>query len=95
MVKREEMAKIHQIKDGKKPPCNARPEVGEIDTRAPFESVKAAVGLFGEVAICCREQPLAKKSNLSSGVHTNNSIPLPKLHKLRKNMIKTICCLYL
>lgn len=25
-------------------------EVGEIDTRAPFASVKAAVSLFGEVA---------------------------------------------
>ncbi|KAE7995201.1 hypothetical protein FH972_000026 [Carpinus fangiana] len=40
-------------------------EVGEIDTRAPFQSVKAAVSLFREVAVS-REKPAVKKSKLSS-----------------------------
>ena len=44
-------------------------EVGEIDTRAPFESVKAAVNLFGEVAISKdKVAATTRKSRLSSEV---------------------------
>jgi len=46
-------------------------EVGEIDTRVPFQSVKAAVSLFGEVAVP-RDRFAVKRR--SSEVYTSSII---------------------
>jgi len=40
---------------------NPKPEVGEIDTSPPFQSVKDAVSLFGEGAFS-GEKPIIKKA---------------------------------
>lgn len=53
------VAKIRQTATGSPAP-SLKPEVGEIDTSPPFQSVKAAVSLFGEGAFS-GERPVLKK----------------------------------
>jgi len=56
--------------DQQKAVGSPRGEVGEIDTKKPFQSVKAAVSLFGEVAI--KGKPAVRRSRLSSEVKSDD-----------------------
>ncbi|KAF5742830.1 hypothetical protein HS088_TW09G00891 [Tripterygium wilfordii] len=55
-----------RIKELQKPQGSPRTEIGEIDTRAPFQSVKAAVSLFAEVALNRRKPNVRRSRSLEN-----------------------------
>ena len=63
------MVSVRGGTDQQKAVESPRGEVGEIDTKKPFQSVKAAVSMFGEVAI--KGKPAVRRSRLSSEVKSD------------------------
>lgn len=71
VIKKEKM--VAKKGGGGKDSSSSSSEVGEIDTSAPFQSVKHAVNLFGEAALSADKHPLIRKpSPQSAEVKTKN-----------------------
>ncbi|XP_057428978.1 WEB family protein At1g12150 [Lotus japonicus] len=75
----------NQPKDASSP----RGEAAEIDTRAPFQSVKAAIGLFGEVAVSRERRSNSIKRRSSENVlekETQLLLAQRELNKIKKKL---------
>ncbi|GAB4845917.1 hypothetical protein Ancab_024923 [Ancistrocladus abbreviatus] len=80
-----------QLKEPPKNTGSPKAGVGEIDTRAPFQSVKDAVNLFGEVAFSGGKHPVVKKTKPLSAEkvlakETQLHLSLKELNKLKEQL---------
>ncbi|KAF8099845.1 hypothetical protein N665_0236s0007 [Sinapis alba] len=71
---------------GKKGRQDSSSEVGEIDTSAPFQSVKHAVNLFGEAALSADKHPLIRKPTPQSAEKV--LVKQTELHLAQKELNK-------
>lgn len=71
---------------GGKDSSSSSSEVGEIDTSAPFQSVKHAVNLFGEAALSADKHPLIRKPSPQSAEKV--LVKQTELHLAQKELNK-------
>ncbi|KAF4368810.1 WEB family protein At1g12150 [Cannabis sativa] len=79
-----------RIKFSEKVSSSPRTEVGEIDTRAPFQSVKAAVNLFGVVASPKGRPVIKRRASSENVLHKETELVLAQreLNKIKENLEK-------